>query len=271
MRTDAQTSASPPSAPASSSNACATQPVLAVEHLTIRAGGRVILRDVSLTIPARQVFGLVGPSGAGKSTLLRALNRLVDLQPGFRVEGSIRFDGEDIRAPDVDPDELRRRIGTVFQQPAVFPVSITANVLFGARHHRKLRRVDEAGLVESSLRSAGLWDEVKDRLKESALRLSVGQQQRLCIARTLAVDPEVILMDEPTSALDVRSTELIESLILQLRGTRTIVIVTHDLEQARRVTDWVACLCPKDGAGQILESACCDAFFSNPACLANLL
>lgn len=231
----------------------------------------MILREISLTIPARQVFGLVGPSGAGKSTLLRALNRLLDLQPGFRVAGRVCFNGKDVRAPDADPDELRRRIGIVFQQPAVFPVSIAANVLFGARHHIKLRRANENGLVESSLRAAGLWDEVKDRLRESALRLSAGQQQRLCIARTLAVDPEVILMDEPTSALDVRSTELIESLILQLRGTRTIVIVTHNLDQARRLTDWVACLCSKDGAGQVMDSACCDAFFSNPACLANLL
>lgn len=244
-----------------------TAPVLATEGLGVNVGGRVILRDVSLRIAPRQVYGLVGPSGAGKSTLLRAFNRLLDLQPGYTVRGRVLFKGRDVRARGEDADALRRRIGMVFQQPAVFPTSIAANVVFGARHHVPLTKAARVELVEASLRQAGLWNEVKDRLAESALRLSVGQQQRLCLARTLAVDPEVVLMDEPTSALDARSTELIEQLILELKRTRTVVLVTHNLEQARRVTDWVTCLCPQDGAGVVLDSACCDAFFANPACL----
>lgn len=248
-------------------NADDTAPVLATEGLGVNVGGRVILRDVSLRIAPRQVYGLVGPSGAGKSTLLRAFNRLLDLQPGYTVRGRVLFNDRDVRAPGEDADALRRHIGMVFQQPAVFPTSIAANVVFGARHHVPLTKAARTELVEASLRQAGLWNEVKDRLAESALRLSVGQQQRLCLARTLAVDPEVILMDEPTSALDARSTELIEQLILELKRTRTVVLVTHNLEQARRVTDWVTCLCPQDGAGVVLDSACCDAFFANPACL----
>ncbi len=249
-------------------NAADTAPMLATEALGVSVGGRVILRDVSLRIAPRQVYGLVGPSGAGKSTLLRAFNRLLDLQPGYTVSGRVLFKGRDVRAPGEDADTLRRRVGMVFQQPAVFPTSIAANVVFGARHHTPLPKAARAELVETSLRQAGLWNEVKDRLAESALRLSVGQQQRLCLARTLAVDPEVVLMDEPTSALDARSTELIEQLILELKRTRTVVLVTHNLEQARRVTDWVTCLCPDaDATGRVLDSACCDAFFSDPACL----
>jgi phosphate transport system ATP-binding protein len=243
-------------------------PVLAVEKLSVRVGARVLLRDVSLTVEPQQVLGLVGPSGAGKSTLLRALNRMLDLQPGFHVSGTVRLSGLDTRAAHVDADELRRRIGMVFQQPAVFPASIADNVLFGARHHRSLSRTAKSELIEANLRAAGLWTEVKDRLHDSGLRLSVGQQQRLCLARTLAVDPEIILMDEPTSALDARATEQIEQLILELKRTRTIVLVTHNLEQARRVTDWVTCLCRRDGAGEVLDSACCDAFFANPICQA---
>ena len=243
-----------------------TSPVLEIRRLSVHAGNRTILRDVSLSVAAHQVFGVVGPSGAGKSTLLRAINRLLDLRPGFRVDGSVWLRGRDIYARDADPDELRVRIGFLFQQPVVFPISIEANVLFGLRHHRSLRRSEKMQTVEKSLRTVALWPEVKDRLRESALRLSVGQQQRLCLARTLAVDSEIILMDEPTSALDARSTEAIEQLMLALKRDRTIILVTHDLVQARRITDWIACLCPKDGAGQVLESACCDAFFSSPVC-----
>jgi phosphate transport system ATP-binding protein len=245
----------------------ATPPhILEIRQLSVSAGSRTILRDVSLSVAERQIFGIVGPSGAGKSTLLRAVNRLLDLQPGFRVRGSVRLRDRDVYAPDIDPDELRTRIGMLFQQPVVFPASIEANVLFGVRHHRPLRRSERQNILERSLRNAALWDEVKDRLGESALRLSVGQQQRLCLARTLAVDPVVILMDEPTSALDARSSEAIEQLMLELKHERTIVLVTHNLAQARRVTDWIACLCPQSGGGEVLESACCDAFFSSPAC-----
>ncbi len=241
--------------------------LLEIEKLSVHVGKRAILRDVSLSITERQIFGIVGPSGSGKSTLLRAINRLLDLQPVFQVKGSIRLRGEDVYSAKIDPDDLRTRIGMLFQQPVVFPASIEANVLFGLRHHRKLRRLENAEEVESALRRASLWDEVKDRLRDSALRLSVGQQQRLCLARTLAVNSEIILMDEPTSALDARSTDAIESLLFDLKRDHTIVLVTHNLNQARRVTDWVACLCPEQGEGRLLESACCDAFFSSEACL----
>lgn len=248
-------------------SACAASATaLEIRHLSVHAGHRPVLRKISLSIAEKQVLGIVGPSGAGKSTLLRAINRLLDLQPGFRVEGSIRLRGEEIYDEKMDPDALRSRIGMLFQHPVVFPASIEANVLFGIRHHRTLRPGEKRDIVEKSLRSAALWDELKDRLRESALRLSVGQQQRLCLARTLAVDPEIILMDEPTSALDARSTEAIEQLLFDLKKDRTLVLVTHNLAQARRVTDWVACLCPTDGAGELLESACCDAFFASEAC-----
>ncbi len=240
--------------------------LLEIAGLFVHAGKRTILGNVSLSIKERQVFGIVGPSGAGKSTLLRAINRLLDLQPAFHVEGSIRLRGEDVYGAGVDPDDLRRRIGMLFQQPVVFPASIEANVIFGLRHHRRLRREEKAAEVESALRGAALWNEVKDRLREPALRLSVGQQQRLCLARTLAVNPEIILMDEPTSALDARSTDAIENLLHVLKRDRTIILVTHNLSQARRVTDWVACLCTEQGEGRLLESACCDAFFSSEAC-----
>lgn len=240
--------------------------ILKIKALSVYAREKTILREISLTVTERQVLGIIGPSGAGKSTLLRAINRLLDLQPGFRVEGSVKMRGKEIYGGDFDPDDLRVRIGMLFQQPVVFPASIEANVLFGVRHHRSLRHAEKAETVEKALRSAALWDEVKDRLRESSLRLSVGQQQRLCLARTLAVNPEIILMDEPTSALDARSAEAIEHLLLELKKERTIVLVTHNLDQARRVTDWIACLCPEQGEGRLLESACCDAFFSSAAC-----
>jgi len=240
--------------------------ILEINALSIYARDKTILREVSFTVTERQIFGIIGPSGAGKSTLLRAINRLLDLQPGFRVEGSVKMHGREIYGGDLDPDDLRARIGMLFQQPVVFPASIEANVLFGVRHHRSLRQAEKAEAVEKALRSVALWDEVKDRLRDSSLRLSVGQQQRLCLARTLAVDPEIILMDEPTSALDARSTEAIEHLLLELKEDRTIVLVTHNLDQARRVTDWIACLCSEGGEGRLLESACCDAFFSSTAC-----
>jgi len=262
------TKAFTPAETCSTTEAAPKRPVLECQNLSVFAGSKCILREISLSIAENQVFGMVGPSGAGKSTLLRAFNRLIDLQPNFRIEGTIRLNGNDIYERSVDPDQLRSRVGMLFQQPVVFPASIEDNVLFGLRHHRKLSRSEKATEVESALRSAALWDEVKERLKESALRLSVGQQQRLCLARTLAVNPEIILMDEPTSALDARSTESIEQLIVELKKQRTIVLVTHNLGQARRVTDWIACLCPskESGSGQLLESACCDSFFESPTC-----
>ncbi len=245
----------------------ASGPVILRTHgLTVHAAERLLLRSVNLEIRPRQVFGLIGASGAGKSTLLRCLNRLIDLTPNLRVEGDVLFHGQSIRASGADVDALRARIGMLFQQPVVFPKSIYQNVIFGVRHLGQVKKADWPDTAERALREAALWNEVKDRMREPALRLSVGQQQRLCLARTLAVNPEVILMDEPTSALDPKSTEAIEELILQLKSHRTVVLVTHNLAQARRVTDWLACLCVRDGAGEAVESACCDAMFSQPQC-----
>ncbi len=240
--------------------------LLRVSNLGVFAGGKPLLRHVSLDVSAGQVFGIIGPSGAGKSTLLRTLNRLTDLIPALRVTGEVRLRGESIHAPGVDVNALRARVGMLFQQPVVFPASIGENVLFGAKRLRRLARSEQHELIESALREAALWDEVKDRLRHSALALSVGQQQRLCLARALAVQPEIILMDEPTSALDPRSTQAIEELIVRLKTRHTIVLVTHNVAQARRVTDWLACVCVRDGAGEIVESACCDAVLGHPQC-----
>jgi phosphate transport system ATP-binding protein len=223
----------------------------------------MLLRDVNVHIPARQVFGIIGPSGAGKSTLLRCLNRLIELDSSLRVEGDILLHGHSIFAREVDVDALRARVGILFQQPVVFPASIYKNVLFGARHLGHVPRSEWPALVERALREAALWGEVKDRLHEPAAKLSVGQQQRLCLARTLAVDPEIILMDEPTSALDAKSTESIEELILRLKTTRTIVFVTHNLAQARRVADRLACIAVRDGAGEIARCGPCAEMLGN--------
>lgn len=240
--------------------------VLEVRGLGVTASGRHILRGIDLKVPARQVLGLIGPSGAGKTTLLRCLNRLVDLGPGLRVQGEVRFDGRNVYAPGTDVDALRARIGMVFQQPVVFPCSVLENVLFGARRLRKLPRGRFEEVAEAALREAALWEEMKDRLHEPAPALSVGQQQRLCLARALAVHPEVILMDEPTSALDPRSAEAIEGLVLRLKQRHTIVLVTHNLGQARRLADWLACLCLRDGVGEVVETACCDTLLDRPEC-----
>jgi phosphate transport system ATP-binding protein len=240
--------------------------ILEVHGLGVRAKNKPLLRNVSLSVNQGQVFGIIGPSGAGKSTLLRTLNRLTDLVPGLSVTGDVRLHGESIYSSGVDVNALRARVGMLFQQPVVFPTSVRENVLFGAKRLRPLRREEKTELVETALQEAALWNEVKDRLHSSALALSVGQQQRLCLARTLAVHPEVILMDEPTSALDPKSTQAIEELILRLKEKRTIVLVTHNVAQARRVTDWLACICVRDGAGELVESACCDALLGNPQC-----
>ncbi len=241
-------------------------PLIEAIGLSVHAAGRPILRDVSLAVHRSQVFGLIGPSGAGKTTLLRSLNRLNDLIPGLRVSGEVTLHGASIYASGTDPNALRARVGMLFQQPVVFPTSIEENVLFGAKRLRHLPRSERPALTEHALREAALWDEVKDRLRTPASALSVGQQQRLCLARVLAVRPEVILMDEPTSALDPRSTQAIEELILRLKAVHTIVIVTHNVAQARRITDWIACVCVRDGAGEVVESACCDAVLGDPQC-----
>jgi phosphate transport system ATP-binding protein len=258
------TSASPEKPPA----AAAPPIVLSAQNLSVWYGPALALRDVSIEIPRNKITALIGPSGCGKSTLLRCFNRMNDLIPGFRMAGEIRFDGEVVSTPAVDPVSLRRRIGMVFQKPNPFPKSIYQNVAWGARINGYKGDMDE--LVERSLRRAALWDEVKKKLHRSGLELSGGQQQRLCIARTLAVEPEVILMDEPCSALDPISTARVEDLMDDLKSEYTIVIVTHNMQQARRVSDLTACLMLDESSadghrtGVIAEFSPTDRLFTNP-------
>ena len=247
-----------------SENPAQTDPVLEALNLNVRARGKGILQDVSLCVAARQIFGIIGPSGAGKSTLLRCFNRLSDLTPGIEVQGDVRLKGHSMYSAETDVNALRARVGMLFQEPVVFPTDIRSNVLFGARHLRRFSKADEAALLEASLREASLWEEVRDRLTHPAGNLSVGQQQSLCLARTLAVQPEVLLMDEPTSALDPRSTGAIEELMLQLKLRHSIVLVTHNLAQARRVACVMACVSVRDGVGQIVEQGASEALFGAP-------
>ena len=198
------------------------------------------VKDVTLNIPAGYVTAIIGPRGCGKSTILRAINRMNDLVPGCHSKGQLIVDGQNVYNPDVDVVTLRKRVGMVFQKPNPFPKSVFDNVAYGPRLHDRLKQGELAEIVKRSLKNAALWDEVKDRLNDNALSLSGGQQQRLCIARVLAVDPEILLMDEPTSALDPRATLRIENLIAELRGKYTIIIVTHNMQQAARVSDFTA-------------------------------
>ncbi len=218
------------------------------------------LKGLSLDIPARRVTALIGPSGCGKSTFLRWINRMNDTIASARASGQLMLDGESVLEASLDVVELRRRVGMVFQKPNPFPKSIFENVAFGPRLHRKLSRADLEDVVEASLRGAALWEEVKDRLHASALSLSGGQQQRLCIARAIAVGPEVLLMDEPCSALDPRSTASVEDLIRELRRSYTIVIVTHNMQQASRVSDMTAFFYE----GALVEFGATDEVFTNP-------
>ncbi|BAZ30057.1 phosphate ABC transporter ATPase subunit [Cylindrospermum sp. NIES-4074] len=215
-----------------------TETVLRTENLNIYYGKFLALQNIWLDIPKNQVTAFIGPSGCGKSTLLRCYNRLNDLIESFRAEGQVLYYGKNLYAPDIDPVEVRRRIGMVFQRPNPFPKSIKDNIAFGAKINGYRGNMDE--LVEQSLRQAALWDEVKDKLNQSGLSLSGGQQQRLCIARAIAVQPEIILMDEPCSALDPISTLRVEELIHELKEKYTIVIVTHNMQQAARVSDKTA-------------------------------
>jgi phosphate transport system ATP-binding protein len=242
--------------------------VLAMRDLDVAYGTNVVVRDVDLDFHRNQVTAIIGPSGCGKSTVLRCLNRMNDLVPGCRVSGAVTFHGVDLYATDVDPVEVRRRIGMVFQKPTVFPRSIHANVAYGLKINGMKDAIDDR--VEHALRQAALWDEVKDRLGSSAPALSGGQQQRLCIARALAVEPEVLLMDEPCSALDPIATARIEDLLAELTETVTIVIVTHNLAQAARTGDRTAFLTTEvddDGKrrGALVEVDDTDRIFGNPA------
>lgn len=241
-------------------------PLLETRGLTVHAGKRPLVREVQLAVQPGQVLGIIGPSGAGKSTVLRCLNRLDELTPGLQRSGEVLFHGRSIHAAGVDADQLRARVGMIFQQPVIFPASVSENVLFGAQRLRRLSSAEKAEVLEAALREAALWDEVKDRLRAPAQTLSIGQQQRLCLARTLAVQPQVILLDEPTSSLDPKSTQAIEELMERLKTKHALVLVTHDVPQARRVADWLSCLCVRDGVGEIAESACCTELLENPQC-----
>jgi phosphate transport system ATP-binding protein len=215
-------------------------PRISIHNLDFYYADNRALKGINLNLPERQVTGMIGPSGCGKSTLLRVLNRMYDLYPGQRATGEVMFDGRNILAPDIDLNELRSRIGMVFQKPTPFPMSVYENIAFGVKLHERLSKSQMDERVEWSFSRAALWDEVKDRLNTSALGLSGGQQQRLCIARTIAVRPDVILFDEPTSALDPISTLKIEELIDELKQDFTIAIVTHNMQQAARCADQVA-------------------------------
>ena len=237
--------------------------VLELKALSVWYGHFRALRDINMSIARRRITAIIGPSGCGKSTLIRCLNRMNDLNPSFRAEGEVLFEGENLYARGVDPVEVRRRIGMVFQKPNPFPKSIYENVAFGLRINGIRGKTNE--LVEQALKRAALWDEVKDKLHENALALSGGQQQRLCIARALAIEPEVILMDEPCSALDPVATLKIEDLMRELASLYTIVIVTHNMQQAARVSDFTAFLMMDEGrAGELVEFGDTRVVFTNP-------
>jgi phosphate transport system ATP-binding protein len=237
-----------------------TTPKLQADNLDVYYGTFRAIKGASLTVPSSRVTALIGPSGCGKSTFVRALNRMHDLTPGARVTGHVYLDGEDIYAPSVDPVEIRYRIGMVFQRPNPFPKSIFENVVYGPRVHGMRDRNQLHEICERSLHRAALWNEVKDRLDRSALELSGGQQQRLCIARSLAVDPEVLLMDEPTTALDPGSTGKIEDLVAELKADYSVVIVTHSMQQAARVSDFTAFFL----SGEIIEYGTAASVFTQP-------
>ncbi|MQF70548.1 phosphate ABC transporter ATP-binding protein [SAR202 cluster bacterium AD-812-D07_MRT_10900m] len=239
------------------------EPVLETRNLSVAYGDNLAISNVMFQVPKNSVVSLIGPSGCGKSTLLRCFNRMNDLIPSATVKGTVKFAGQDIYAPGVDPTEIRFRIGMVFQRPNPFPKSIYENVAFGPRINGMTDDLDE--VVESSLRRAAVWDEVKDRLSDSGLSVSGGQQQRICIARALAVNPEIVLMDEPASSLDPISTQAIEQLIQELSSDVTIVIVTHNMQQASRISDYAAVMMAgEERIGQLIEYGTNDQIFGNP-------
>lgn len=235
--------------------------ILSIKDLNLWYGDHQALRSIDVEIPANEITALIGPSGCGKSTFLKTLNRMNDLVPGVRITGEVNFRGNNIYDPSVDVTGLRRRIGMVFQKANPFPMSIYDNVAYGPRTYGVRSRIKLDEIVEDSLRAAAIWDEVKDRLKASALGLSGGQQQRLCIARALAVEPEVLLMDESTSALDPISTSKIEELAVELKSKYTVVMVTHNMQQAARVSDKTAFFL----LGEMVEFGGTEQMFSSPA------
>ena len=235
--------------------------IISVKDLCLWYGQTQVLNSISMEIPEKSITALIGPSGCGKSTFLKTLDRMNDLIPGVKIEGTVEYRGKNIYAPGTDVSELRRSIGMVFQKPNPFPMSIYDNVAYGPRTHGVRKRAELDEIVERSLRGAAIWDEVKDRLKKSALGLSGGQQQRLCIARALAVEPDVLLMDEPTSALDPISTSKIEELATQLKENYTIVIVTHNMQQALRISDRTAFFL----LGDLIEYDDTEKLFSVPS------
>lgn len=243
---------------------CTQDPMISVEGLSLSYGGKAALRDIDLDIYRGCVTALIGPSGCGKTSLLSALNRLTDLIPGCAVRGRITVDGNDVLQHSADVQKLRRHVGMIFQKPNPFPLSIRRNIEMPLREHGLRDRVTLEERVERALVDVGLWPEVKDRLDTPALALSGGQQQRLCIARAIALEPRVLLMDEPCSALDPLSSAAVESLIQSLRGRYTVVIVTHNLAQARRIANYAAFFWVRDLAGTLIEFGHCERIFDAP-------
>lgn len=234
--------------------------IITVKDMCLWYSQTQALKNININIEEKSITALIGPSGCGKSTFLKTLNRMNDLVPGVKITGDIRYRGKDIFSPDTDVNELRREIGMVFQKPNPFPMSIYDNIAYGPRTHGVRSKVKLDDIVERSLRGAAIWDEVKDRLKKSALGLSGGQQQRLCIARALAVEPDVLLMDEPTSALDPISTSKIEDLAIELKKKYTIIIVTHNMQQAVRISDNTAFFL----LGDLIEYGNTEKMFESP-------
>ena len=234
--------------------------IISVKDMCLWYGDHQALKNVSIDIPEKSITAFIGPSGCGKSTFLKTLNRMNDLISGVKITGDIRYEGIDIFSKDVDVNNLRKEIGMVFQKPNPFPMSIYDNIAYGPRTHGITNKVELDEIVERALRDAAIWDEVKDRLKKNALGMSGGQQQRLCIARALAVQPKILLMDEPTSALDPISTSRIEELVMELKEKYTIVMVTHNMQQAVRVSDHTAFFL----LGELVEFGKTDDIFSQP-------
>ena len=235
-------------------------PIISVKDMCLWYGDHQALKDVTIAIPEKSITAFIGPSGCGKSTFLKTLNRMNDLIPNVRITGDVRYQGTDIFSKAVDVNHLRKEIGMVFQKPNPFPMSIYDNIAYGPRTHGITNKVQLDEIVEKALRGAAIWEEVKDRLKKNALGMSGGQQQRLCIARALAVQPKVLLMDEPTSALDPISTSRIEELVMELKNDYTIVMVTHNMQQALRVSDYTAFFL----LGELVEFGKTDDIFSQP-------